>query len=81
MKDYGFIFRTDKDFKKKAKKISELPKESQSMNYIIAKENYYFVYPNEQHYYEEQFKDSLCHGGISLQEMILPFIKLVPKGQ
>ena len=46
LKDYGFIFRTDEDFKKKAKKISELTKdiseylaENVKLNFIKNKEN------------------------------------------
>jgi len=46
LKDYGFIFRTDEDFKKKAKKISELTKdiseylaENIKLNFIKNKEN------------------------------------------
>lgn len=56
-----------------------LPVESPSKNYIIAKENYYFVYPTRFHEYERHYQGSFQHGGISLEEMIIPLITLVPK--
>lgn len=57
-----------------------LPKLRSTMNYIIAKENFYFVYPTRQRHYERQFFGSFQHGGISLEEMILPMVHLVPRG-
>lgn len=40
--------------------------------YIFAREDYYFVYRNDFNRYAELFRDSFLHGGISLEEMILP---------
>jgi CheY-like chemotaxis protein len=57
-----------------------LPAPSMNTNYIIAKEDYYFVYPTNFHYYEELYRDTMQHGGASLQEMILPVATLTPKG-
>jgi CheY-like chemotaxis protein len=57
-----------------------LPRRSVTINYLIAKEDYYFVYPTEYHKYIAQYRDSFQHGGISMEEMILPVVKLVPKG-
>jgi len=48
-------------------------------NYLIAKEDYYFVYPTDYHYYLNHYKDTFQHGGISLEEMILPIITMNPK--
>jgi CheY-like chemotaxis protein len=56
-----------------------LPKRSVTINYIIAKEDYYFVYPTDYHKYISQYRDSFQHGGISMEEMILPVIRLTPK--
>jgi len=47
--------------------------------YIIAREDYYFVYPTNYHKYVNHYKDSFQHGGISLEEMLLPIIKLEGK--
>lgn len=57
----------------------KLPVYSMSTTYIIAKEDYYFVYPTRQSEYERQYKNSFQHGGISLEEMILPIVVLRPK--
>ncbi len=57
----------------------KLPKRSVTINYIIAKEDYYFVYPTEYHKYLAYYKDTFQHGGISLEEMILPIITMDPK--
>ena len=58
----------------------KLPKRGVTTNYIIAKEDYYFVYPTDYHKYLNQYRDSFQHGGISMEEMILPLITLDPKG-
>jgi hypothetical protein len=56
-----------------------LPRRSVTVNYLVAKEDYYFVYPTDFHKYVNQYRDSFQHGGISMEEMILPVVKLVPK--
>ncbi|MER3524569.1 MAG: PglZ domain-containing protein [Ignavibacteria bacterium] len=57
----------------------KLPKRGVAVNYIIAKEDYYFVYPTDYHKYLSYYRDSFQHGGISMEEMILPVVKLEPK--
>lgn len=57
----------------------KLPRFSMSTNFILAKEDYYFVYPTRFHEYEEQYRGSFQHGGISLEEMILPVAVMKPK--
>jgi len=57
----------------------KLPAESPSKNYILAKENYYFVYPTKFHEYEKQYHGTFQHGGVSLEEMVIPCITLIPK--
>lgn len=58
----------------------KLPRRGVAGNYIIAKEDFYFVYPTDYHKYLNQYRDSFQHGGVSLEEMILPVVKLEPKG-
>ncbi len=58
----------------------KLPKRGVTINYIIAKEDYYFVYPTDYHKYLSYYKDTFQHGGISMEEMILPIIKMEAKG-
>jgi CheY-like chemotaxis protein len=56
-----------------------LPKRNGVVNYIIAKEDFYFVYPTDYHKYLNQYNDTFQHGGISIDEMILPVITLDSK--
>jgi hypothetical protein len=56
-----------------------LPQHGLNVNYIFAKEDFYFVYPTNFHKYVNQYKDSFQHGGISMDEMIVPMIRLTPK--
>ncbi len=56
-----------------------LPSSGLGSNYIIAKEDFYFVYPTNFNEYQRQYKDSFQHGGISLEEVILPVVTLEAK--
>jgi hypothetical protein len=47
--------------------------------YGIAKEDFYFIYPTHPQEYAREYKFTFQHGGISMQEMILPCITLLPK--
>ncbi|MBM4168923.1 MAG: bifunctional response regulator/alkaline phosphatase family protein [Ignavibacteria bacterium] len=57
----------------------KLPKGSVTTTYVLAKEDFYFVYPTDYHKYLNQYRDSFQHGGISLEEMVLPIVKLESK--
>jgi len=57
----------------------KLPRGSVTTNYVMAKEDYFFIYPTDYHKYLSQYRDSFQHGGISMEEMILPIVKLEPK--
>ncbi len=56
-----------------------LPADNVSVRFLIAREDYYFIYPTKPSEYEQEFKYTLQHGGISLEEMILPFGILKPR--
>ena len=56
-----------------------LPSSGLGSNYIIAKEDFYFVYPTNFNEYQRQYKDSFQHGGISLDEVILPVVTMEPR--
>ncbi|MCD6102066.1 MAG: response regulator [Candidatus Cloacimonetes bacterium] len=58
-----------------------LPAESIVENYIFAKSDYYFVYPTDYHEYKKKFDGTYQHGGVSMEEMILPVAILTPKGK
>ncbi len=49
-----------------------LPSKSIVDNFIFAKDDYYFVYPNSYHQYQRQYNGTFQHGGVSMEEMILP---------
>jgi CheY-like chemotaxis protein len=57
----------------------KLPKLGKATDYLIALEDYYFVYPTNYHKYQNRYKDTFQHGGASMEEMILPVATLKPK--
>ena len=56
-----------------------LPSNHLSSCYIFAKENTYFVYSNNYNNYVKMFKNTYQHGGVSLEEMLVPFVIINPK--
>lgn len=56
-----------------------LPKPNISSRYIFAKEDSFFLYQNNYTYYNNLYTDTFQHGGISLEEIICPFIELESK--
>ena len=57
-----------------------LPAPNLSTSYIFATGRNFFAYPNNYNYYVQYYKDTFQHGGISMEEMLVPLIKLRPKG-
>ena len=53
-----------------------LPRHDMNTNYLIAKTGNFFVYPNEYNKFANRYRNSFQHGGISLEEMIVPIAKL-----
>ncbi len=56
-----------------------LPKNNVSTSYVFAIEDQFFAYPNNYNYYVSLYKDTFQHGGVSLEEMIIPLIFLTSK--
>ena len=56
-----------------------LPKSNLTSTYVFAKQDLFFAYPNNFNYYVNYYRDTFQHGGISLEEMIIPVISLVSK--
>ncbi len=56
-----------------------LPRPNVSSTFIFAKEDKFFLYPNNYNHYNNYYKNTFQHGGISLEEMIIPIIKLKSK--
>jgi CheY-like chemotaxis protein len=62
---------------KKPEKIF-LPKTNMSDAYVFAGDELFFVYPNNYQKFVQMFKDTFQHGGVSMEEMLIPFIVLEP---
>ncbi len=56
-----------------------LPRQNVSTTYVFTKEDYFLAYPNNYNHYVNHYKNTFQHGGISLEEMIIPFAYLVAK--
>ena len=56
-----------------------LPSITMSSSYIFAKSDLFFAYPNNYNHYVSYYRNTYQHGGISLEEMIIPFVVLEPK--
>ena len=56
-----------------------LPSPNVSSAYIFAGNDGFFAYPNNYNYYVSYYKNTFQHGGISLEEMIIPIVTMEPK--
>ncbi|NJC27439.1 T9SS response regulator signal transducer PorX [Neolewinella antarctica] len=55
---------------------AHLPRPNISSTFIFAKEDKFFLYPNNYNHYNNYYKNTFQHGGISLEEVICPVIRL-----
>jgi hypothetical protein len=55
---------------------AQLPAPNLSTSYVFATGDSFFAYPNNYNYYVNYYKDTFQHGGISLEEMIIPCVSL-----
>ncbi|MCL1821447.1 MAG: PglZ domain-containing protein [Prolixibacteraceae bacterium] len=80
-------YKLGKNLAYKAKQVFEvtnpreafLPSRNVSTSYIFAQGADFFVYPNNYNYYAKYFDNTFQHGGISMEEMIIPISTLSPK--
>ncbi|MFH6985490.1 bifunctional response regulator/alkaline phosphatase family protein [Marinoscillum sp. 108] len=68
----GVLFTRDPD-------EFRLPKVNVSTAFAFAREDFFFAYPNNYNYYVNFYKDTFQHGGVSMEEMIIPLVELAPK--
>ncbi len=61
-------------FEIKKPELAFLPKVNVSQTYVVCKEDDFFAYPNNYNYYVNYYTNTFQHGGISLEEMMVPFI-------
>jgi len=80
-------YKTGKNLQYDTKEVFEiknpedayLPRDHVSANFIFALENRFFAYPNNYNYYVNYYRNTFQHGGVSLDEMMVPFVYLTPK--
>ena len=56
-----------------------LPSPNLSTSYVFATGDSFFAYPNNYNYYVSYYRDTFQHGGISMEEMLIPLITLTGK--
>jgi hypothetical protein len=56
-----------------------LPIQHPSSRFVFAKEDHFFAYPNNFNHYVNYYKNTFQHGGVSLEEIIIPYIVLSAK--
>jgi CheY-like chemotaxis protein len=56
-----------------------LPSINMSSSFAFAKEHYYLIYPTRYHHFANHFRNTYQHGGISLEEMCIPFAVFAPR--
>lgn len=60
-------------------RLAGLPRPNVSSTFIFAKEDVFLCYPNNYNHYVNYYRNTFQHGGISLEEMIVPVIRLESK--
>ena len=60
-------------------KIAQLPIQNLATRYIFARNKDFMAYPNNFNHYAKYYRDTFQHGGISMEEMLIPLITLKPK--
>ncbi|WP_443701802.1 T9SS response regulator signal transducer PorX [Prevotella sp.] len=80
-------YKLGKNLKYNAKEVftikepqkAHLPSPNLSTSYVFATGDTFFAYPNNYNYYVSYYKDTFQHGGISLEEMLIPLVTLKKK--
>ena len=69
-------YNTKEVFEIKEPPRAGLPSPNLSTTYIFAMQDDFFAYPNNFNYYVQYYKDTFQHGGISMEEMLIPLVTL-----
>ncbi len=72
-------FKADDVFSERDPKSLFLPQRHITAPYIFARENDFFAYPNNYNQYVQYYTGTFQHGGISMEETIVPFVHLKPR--
>jgi hypothetical protein len=57
-----------------------LPAPNLNSSYIFAREDQFLCYPNNYNQYANYYRNTFQHGGVSLEEMIVPVVRMTSKG-
>ena len=60
-------------------RLAHLPKSDVSSKYIFSLAHDFFVYPNNYNYFVNYFKNTYQHGGVSMEEMLVPLAIMTPR--
>ena len=60
-------------------KEAGLPSPTINSSFIFAREDMYFCYPNNYNYYVNYYRNTFQHGGVSMEEMIIPVVRMTSK--
>jgi len=56
-----------------------LPKVNVSTRFVFTRNDEFFAYPNNYNYYAKYYRNTFQHGGLSMEEILIPFVTLSPK--
>jgi CheY-like chemotaxis protein len=59
--------------------VAGLPSPNVNSSFIFAREDLYLCYPNNYNHFANYYRNTFQHGGVSLEEMIIPVVRLVSK--
>ena len=79
---FGLDLRAEEEdavFALKSEKPLRFPPGRMATNYLLALEDYFFVYPTKLREYQARYRGSFLHGGVSPEEMILPVTVMTPR--
>ncbi|MDR1343037.1 MAG: response regulator [Prevotellaceae bacterium] len=65
-------------FEVRKPELAHLPRANLSSSYVFARNRDFLVYPNSYNYHVKYYRDTFQHGGISMEEMLVPVITLAP---
>jgi CheY-like chemotaxis protein len=79
---FGLDLRAEQQsavFAVKDERILRFPQGKSATNYLLALEDFFFVYPTKLREYQARYRGSFLHGGVSPEEMILPIATMTPR--